>query len=176
MKEYKVTITETLKKDVYVEAENRREAEQKVHDAWRNSEYIVDDFVDVDIDAEDLTPKVELSYAELSALFRSVNDKELPSITGYVVFTSDSFDKPYSEESRTYRISNNNKAYQAGMGGYSIYASCLDGSEPCLRLDGHMFGINAWKIEKCYMIKDDYDKLMLALTPNVKSSQDRDAR
>ncbi len=178
LKEYKVTITETLKKDVYVEAETRHEAEQKVFDAWRNSEHILDadNFIDADFDAEDLAPKVEMSYSELSALFRSVNDKALPHITGYVVFTSDSFDKPYNEESRTYQISSNNKAYQSGMGSYSIYASCLDGTDPCLRLDGYMRGEDAWRIEKCYMLKDDYNKLMTQLSPCVQFRPDKDAR
>ena len=46
------------------------------------------------------------------------------------------------------------KAYQAGMGGYSIYASCLDGTDPCVRLESYMAaekgGANGWKIERCY--------------------------
>ncbi|HHZ07057.1 MAG TPA: hypothetical protein GX401_09840 [Clostridiales bacterium] len=42
MKEFDVTITETLKKTVTVEAENREEAEQLVSDRWHNSEYILD--------------------------------------------------------------------------------------------------------------------------------------
>ena len=45
------------------------------------------------------------------------------------------------------------------MGGYSIYASCLDGTDPCLRLDGYMSaehgGENGWKIEKCYVYQDE---------------------
>ena len=175
MKEYKVTITETLKKDVYVEAETQLEAEQKVSDAWKNGDYILDadHFVDVDFEAEDTVPKKEMCYVELSSLFTSVNDKGLPHITGYVVFTAGSFDKPYNEESRTYRISSNNKAYQSGKGGYSIYASCLDGTDPSLRLEGYMRGENAWQIEKCYMLQDDYNKLMTTLE---QTRQDKDAR
>lgn len=178
MNEYKVTITETLKKDVYIEAENQAEAEQKAFEAWQNSEYILDagNFIDVDFEAEDTVPKMEMSYNEMSSLFRSVNDRGLPPVGGYIVFTSDSFDKPYNEESRTYRISSNNKAYQSGMGGYSIYASCLDGTDPCLRLEGYLRGENAWKIEKCYMKKDDYNKLKVALSQTEKTRQDKDAR
>ena len=53
---FKVTITETLKKSVEVEAENRQQAEQMVSDAWRNcerSEYVLgaDDFVGVEFEA-----------------------------------------------------------------------------------------------------------------------------
>ena len=178
MKEYKVTITETLKKDVIVEAESEIEAVQAVNDAWYDGEYILDadNFKGVDFSAEDLTPKVEMSYTELSALFCSVNDKRLSSIDGYIVFTSDSFDTPYSEEARTYKVSSDNKAYIAGMGGYSIYASCLDGTDPCVRLEGYMRGENAWKVERCYMLKDDYDKLMTRLEPFVKQRNTRDER
>ena len=178
MKEYKVTITETLKKTVTVEAESRNEAHQKVSDQWNNSEYILDadNFIGVDFEVEDNMPKVEMSYAELSSLFRSVNEKGLSPIAGYVVFSAESFEKPYNEESRTYLISSNNKAYKSGMGGYSIYGSCIDGSDQNIRLEGYMRGNNAWKIEKCYMLKDDYDKLIAEFKPYAKPRQDREAR
>ena len=178
MKEYRVTITETLKKNVFVEAESQLEAEQKVSDAWRNGEHILDAdcFEDVDFTVENTDPHVEMRYAELSALFRSVNGKRLDAITGYIVFTEDSFDKFYGEESRTYVVSSNNKAYQSGMGGYSIYGSCLDGTDPCIRLEGYMRGENAWKIEKCYMLKDDYDRLLTQLEPFTKPPQGREER
>ena len=178
MKEYKVTITETLKMNVVVEAEDQFEAEQIVSDRWHNGEYILDadNFIEVDFDSEEAHPQVEMSYAELSTLFRSVNDKGLSSITGYIVFTADSFDKEYSETSRTYCVSSNNKAYQSGMGGYSIYGSCLDGTDSCIRLEGYMRGENSWKIEKCYMFKDDYDRLLTQLEPYTRPRQDRDAR
>ena len=53
-KNYKVTITEVLKKTVDVEAEDEREAEQIVSDRWHDSDYILDadNFVGVDFEAE----------------------------------------------------------------------------------------------------------------------------
>ena len=42
MKEYIVTITETLKMQVPVSAASKADAEQMVLDAWQNSEYILD--------------------------------------------------------------------------------------------------------------------------------------
>ena len=42
MKEFDVTITETLKMTVTVEADSQPEAEQLVSDRWHNSEYILD--------------------------------------------------------------------------------------------------------------------------------------
>ena len=67
---------------------------------------------------------VEMSYPQLKAHFRQA-EKERNHTTGYIVFTDDSFDKPYTEEQRTYVVSSNNKAFIEGMGGYSIYASSL---------------------------------------------------
>ena len=53
MKEYDVTITETLKMTVTVKAESQLEAEQIVSDNWRNQEYILDadNFAGVDFKA-----------------------------------------------------------------------------------------------------------------------------
>lgn len=66
--------------------------------------------------------------------------------------------KPYAEDARTYGVSSNNKAFQEGMGGYSIYGSSLDGTDPCVRLERYMAvekgGKDGWKIERCYMMSD----------------------
>ena len=106
---------------------------------------------------------VEMSYPQLKAHFRQA-EKERNHTTGYIVFTADSFDKPYTEEQRTYVVSSNNKAFIDGMGGYSIYASSLDGSDKCVRLEAYMAdehgGKDGWKIEKCY-VKDDSNREML---------------
>lgn len=106
---------------------------------------------------------VEMSYPQLKAHFRQA-EKERNHTTGYIVFTADSFDKPYTEEQRTYVVSSNNKAFIEGMGGYSIYASSLDGSDKFVRLEAYMAdehgGKDGWKIEKCY-VKDDSNREML---------------
>ena len=94
---------------------------------------------------------VELTYSELADRFRIAESEGKKHLTGYIIFSQESFNKPYDEKSRTYAVSSDNKAFKAGLGGYSIYGSCLDGSDPCVRLDGYMRGENAWKIEKCYL-------------------------
>ena len=94
---------------------------------------------------------VELTYSELADRFRNAESEGKEHLTGYIIFSQESFNKPYDEKSRTYAVSSDNKAFKAGLGGYSIYGSCLDGSDPCVRLDGYMRGENAWKIEKCYL-------------------------
>ena len=106
---------------------------------------------------------VEMSYPQLKARLRQA-EKDRSHTVGYIVFTADSFDKSYTEEERTYVVSSNNKAFIEGMGGYSIYASSLDGSDENVRLEAYMAdeygGKDGWKIEKCY-VKDDSNREML---------------
>lgn len=94
-----------------------------------------------------------MTWEELKARFRK-HEATHPTyhLYGYVTFTEDSFDREYSDESRTYRISSNNKAFLPNANGYSIYANCLDGLDCGVRLDWYMEdeGIRSgWKIEDC---------------------------
>ena len=109
-KEFDVTIVETLRKKVTVEADSLEEAEQLVNDRWYAGDYILDadDFFGVEFESAE--PVIDLSYREMSDVFRHVNDKHKEPVCGYIVFSPDSFDKSYSEQSRTYMVSSNNKA------------------------------------------------------------------
>ncbi len=98
----------------------------------------------------------EMSYHEMRARFRAAErEPGRKHLTGYIVFSQDSFDKPYSEASRTYAVSSDNKAFQPNMGGYSIFGSAIDGSDPLVRLESYMAdekgGEDGWKVERCYM-------------------------
>jgi len=103
----------------------------------------------------------KITYAELAAAFREHERTRTPEtgdhLHGAIVFTEDSFLKPYPLEARTYLVSSNNKAFIPGMGGYSIYADAADGSDPCVRLERYMAeehgGENGWKVEYCYLTK-----------------------
>ncbi len=101
--------------------------------------------------------KEEMTWKELNQEFRKAEEKG-KSILGYVVFTKDSFTKEYTEKERTYEISSHNKAFIKGMGGYSIYANCLDGKDLNVRIEQYMTDIyggkDGWKIEKCYILKE----------------------
>lgn len=105
--------------------------------------------------------RIEYTYEELTSIFRSIerDGKEQIHIVGYIVFTEDSFTKPYTEEERTYIVSSNNKAFQPNKGGYSIYANCIDGKDLCVRLERYMAkekgGKDGWKVERCYIDADD---------------------
>ncbi len=103
--------------------------------------------------------ELELPYYELKRRLRDAERESSGSLVGYIVFTEDSFDKPYPIDARTYMISSNNKAFQDGMGGNSIYGSSMDGEDICVRLDAYMAdehgGKNGWKIERCYLYNDE---------------------
>ena len=99
--------------------------------------------------------RTEMSYSELKSLFREAENKR-QHLTAHIVFTADTFKKPYSEFERTYEVSSDNKAFQSRMGGYTIYGASLDGVDPCLRMEvlmaDEMGGKEGWKIEKCYLL------------------------
>lgn len=175
MPEYRVTITETLKMDVVVEAESREQAEEMVGDGWRRSDYVLDsDYFDgVVFKAEDFPPTVGLSYKEMTDIFKQVNQYGGRPVSGYIVFSQSNFEKPYSIESRTYEVSNNNKAFIPGMGGYSVYGSSIDGTDVGVRLDRYIRADDPWEIERCYMKKDDYEA---AVSQHSKLPQKKEAR
>ena len=58
--------------------------------------------------------------------------------------------------SRTYRFDSDNKAFWPNMGGYSIFGSCLDGTDQGIRLDWYMTeegNPGGWKVADCYILE-----------------------
>lgn len=106
-----------------------------------------------------------MTYNELKQAFqdlkRSSPDKDL---TAYIIFTEDSFTREYPLLSRTYLVSSDNKAFWPNMGGYSIFACCLDGTDQGVRLDwcieeeGNPGG---WKVEACYILEQMRDAVTI---------------
>lgn len=105
----------------------------------------------------------KISYIEMASIFRR-HESARPAahLTGCIVFTEDSFTKPYSLESRTYAVSSDNKAFRPNMGGYSIYGSAVDGSDPLVRLEQYMAaehgGKDGWKVDYCYLTGDETEE------------------
>ena len=78
-------------------------------------------------------------------------------IKAVVVFTPDSFNKEYSEESRSYIFSSDNKTFRNCCSN-SLYASCLDGTDQGVRLDYYMeyyWKENRWKVDYCYLVEEE---------------------
>jgi hypothetical protein len=118
--------------------------------------------------------EVNMTYQELKNLFRAA-ERNRQHLTGYIVFSPASFTQEYSLESRTYMVSSDNKAFQCRMGGYSIFASSLDGSDRYVRLEQYMSaecaGRDGWQIERCYMMEDELKKAKEIL--RAKKEQER---
>lgn len=98
------------------------------------------------------------SYAKLREIF-SEAEKAGKHLTAHITFTADSFDEPYSEQSRTYAVSSDNKAFRQNSLGYSLFGSSLDGSDSHVRLDRYVAdehgGADGWKIEKCALVSSE---------------------
>jgi len=107
--------------------------------------------------------EVDMRYGEMAQKFREA-EKNGEHLDGYIVFTEGSFTEKYPLESRTYVVSSDNKAYRPNMGGYSIYATSLDGTDKNVRLEAYMAaekgGKDGWKIERCYMKEREMIEIM----------------
>ena len=109
----------------------------------------------------------------LKETFREMNDKTpRENLTAHIVFTKDSFDRPYLLISRSYVFSSDNKAFCSWMGGYSIFAYGLDGTDQGVRLDWHMSeeGVeNGWQVQDCYILEQMQDSA--AITGVTRTEQ-----
>lgn len=98
----------------------------------------------------------KLSYGEFrDAMFKfnEENPDGKSELYGVIVFTEDSFNQPYTEKERSYRVSNDNRAYQSGKISNSIWGDCLDGKDLGVRLDWYMH--DGWKVDYCYFENAD---------------------
>lgn len=73
-----------------------------------------------------------------------------------VVFTKDSFTKPFTETERSYQFTSDNKAFLANQCSNSIFANCLDGTDLGVRIDWYMHDREMpWKVEYCYLVENN---------------------
>ena len=73
--------------------------------------------------------------------------------TAVIVFTKDSFDKPYTEEQRSYCVSSDNKYFDDTKLGNSLFGDCLDGTDIRVRLDLYIHDSEKpWKVGYCYIV------------------------
>ena len=102
-----------------------------------------------------------ISFDELRDIFYDHNSEngikgqfeDKAPLYGNVVISQDSFNKPYSEEERTYVFRSDNKAFLSGMIGNSIISDSKDGSDKGVRLDWYIW--DGWEIERCYITKEE---------------------
>ena len=113
-----------------------------------------------------------MEYQKLKEIFRELKrTSPREDLTAHIIFTEDSFHKPYSLLNRTYCITSDNKAFWPNVGGYSIFGNCLDGTDQGVRLDHYMAeeqDINGWKVEDCYILEQMRDA---AAIPHTERSE-----
>ena len=95
-----------------------------------------------------------MNYREFTNIMLSADH----DMEGYITVADESFSpNSYSWESRTYLVSSNCKAYQAGKAGYSIFGTSVDGSDVGVRLDLYLKnehgGEKGWTIEDCGIVQ-----------------------
>lgn len=90
-----------------------------------------------------------MKYQELFNIF-SQHESGNPKahLTAYITFSSfgPGCQSVFNERCRTYVISSDNKAFKPNMGGYSIFGSCLDGTDPCVRLESCMADVHGGRM------------------------------
>lgn len=101
----------------------------------------------------------KMTYAQLKSIFLAwEHQNPAPTIhlTGCIVFKQSSFTQPYTLRQRTYAVSSGNKAFMPKQGGYSIFASCMDGTDVGVRLEQHMNqehgGKDGWEVDYCVLL------------------------
>ena len=103
--------------------------------------------------------KKKMTFEELRNYFiehNKTHDWTRDILKAIVVFTPDSFDREYSVESRTYEFKSDQKTFRDCCSN-SLYASCIDGTDPFVRLDWYMeyYGNkDGFKVESCYLIEE----------------------
>lgn len=99
----------------------------------------------------------KITFKELRDYFYVYNkthDETDDTLKAVIVFTPDSFNEEYSEESRSYEIKSNANTFRDKISN-SLFANCLDGTDQGVRLDWYMedYGNkDGWKVDYCYLV------------------------
>lgn len=104
----------------------------------------------------------KITWSELTKAMWNFNEERgyttkgnAESLKGVVVFTADSFNRPYTEKERSYLFTSDNKAFIPNQIGSSIFADCLDGVDEGVRIDWYMKDKEEpWKVDYCYLLDD----------------------
>lgn len=70
-------------------------------------------------------------------------------VSGVIVFTEDSFDKPFTVTERSYRVESWAKYFDPDKCGTSLFGDCLDETDEGVRLDHLMH--SGWTPDYCYI-------------------------
>lgn len=91
-----------------------------------------------------------MTITELYKELEKANDEGVTR-HGVIVYREDNWPVVYPIESRSYKVSSDNRAFESGAISNSIFGYSLDGSDMGVRLDLYMAEVG-WKVEDCYML------------------------
>ena len=117
-----------------------------------------------------------MNYSEIKQIFRELKrTSPRDDLTAHIIFTEDSFSKPYPLLSRTYSVSSDDNGFWPNKISRSIFAYCLDvTSDQGVRLDWYMAeegNPGGWKVEDCYILEQMRDA---AAIPNQTRTEQGD--
>ena len=98
-----------------------------------------------------MTKVDKIPFSKLSQIMNTFNDR-FPEkegdacLSGVIVFKASNWKTDYSLESRSYRVWNNNRAFQTDKISNSLSGDSLDGTDKGVRLDWY-----GWDVDYCYM-------------------------
>ncbi|MBD5160804.1 MAG: hypothetical protein HDT14_02040 [Oscillibacter sp.] len=118
-----------------------------------------------------------MNYSELKKIFQELKrTSPRENLTAHIIFTEDSFDRPYPLLSRTYLVSSDNKGFYPHMFSNSIFAYCLDvTSDQGVRLDWLMAeegNPGGWKVEDCYILEKMRDAEAICDLTRIELEED----
>ena len=122
-----------------------------------------------------------MEYRDLEQIFRKHESTEPKyHLDGLITFADlGSFeDANYTQMDRTYLVSSNNKAYQSGRLGYSIFGTCLNGKDLCVLLDAYMRRPKGWVPGACCLLfyqlqgVNERDILLPEIYPTHRQAQE----
>ena len=92
----------------------------------------------------------------------------IPSIYVDITFDKYNWTKEYSEQSRTYRVTNRSgkRFFNLPSSSRSVYGDCLDGADYNVRLD-----VYDWSVEKCVLTipEEVLEKIMFRNNQTIKT-------
>ena len=88
----------------------------------------------------------KLTFGEMVTIMRQArrNNQDLSAV---IVYAKSNWEQEYSLESRSYVTSNTCKYFCEDKISKSYFGTCLDGTDPCVRLDHY-----DWQVEYCYIV------------------------
>ena len=170
---YQITDKEDLNNSVYIIGKVAEDSDdvlmlvdtkpEEVNSEEVPEEEPIIDKIDTDNDLEESALKEskenKLTWEQFEEAMTNAS-KEGKNIKGVIVFKPESFDKEYSEESRSYEVSSDNKYWDGSKLGSSLFGYCLDGTDQGARLDWYMKAVpedglgKRWIVDYCYLEDD----------------------